>query len=870
MKPAAITVDFGGDSSISPNRISSDFEEIPYPSTHHTQHPTGELELPTYYMEETARRRNRPTVVEEKQPLIQQQQQGYDDDEGKDVYSKMNMKLPPGVMMNRNRVGSGRVRQLHQPPPTSLREFFTQNMDHIPPIIYTLLSCYTRFHKIGASGIVVWDEAHFGKFGSHYLKREFYFDVHPPLGKMLVGLAGLLAGYNGSFDFKSGTEYPEHVPFVAMRVMLATFGVGMVPLAWYTAVELGLSQWACHLVTLMVLFDVGWLVISRFILLDSMLLFFTFLTVFCLTKFHNQQPYPFSFDWYMWLTFTGISIGLVTSVKMIGLFVTALVGFYTIEDLWEKFGDLKMPVRDQVRHWGARIVCLVIVPILVFMASFKIHFMVLNHSGPGDAQMSSLFQSNLVGNDFSRNPLEIAYGSKVTLKNMGWGGGLLHSHVQAYPAGSTQQQVTCYHYKDENNDWYIMPTWEEYMPAPSSHTPVFDPLTPESPLRFLKHDDVIRLRHGPTTRNLHSHPVPAPVSKQFWEVAGYGNATIGDVQDYWVVEVVDDVIRGDVTKKPKHPTYDEDDEDVGSQDKRVAKENRIHSLTTKLRFRHQVLGCYLRAANAVLPQWGFKQIEVTCVPKDQTSRKDKTTHWNVESHWNERLPAAERGRRSSPFLYDFWHLNVAMMTSNNALIPDPDKEDILASKPFDWPFMHLGLRMCGWSDQQIKYYLLGNPIVWWGGTCSLIAFLIVGACYIIRRQRQYRDFDPPSSNMSERERRDGGEREWNQWWYVGKIAGIGWAMHYIPFLIMGRVTYVHHYLPTLYFSVLMFAHILDHFLFQPSSTFSRTFGVQGKMIAFGIMSALIVGVFWWFRGMAWGITGPAFGDEGMSDGIGIG
>ena len=56
---------------------------------------------------------------------------------------------------------------------------------------------------------------------------------------------------------------------------------------------------------------------------------------------------------------TGVSIGLVTrsvlihvvkvsdtynnhSVKMIGLFVTALVGLYTIEDLWDKFGDLRM------------------------------------------------------------------------------------------------------------------------------------------------------------------------------------------------------------------------------------------------------------------------------------------------------------------------------------------------------------------------------------------------------------------------------------------------------------------------------------------------------------------------------------------------
>jgi dolichyl-phosphate-mannose-protein mannosyltransferase len=106
------------------------------------------------------------------------------------------------------------------------------------------------------------------------------------------------------------------------------------------------------------------------------------------------------------------------------------------------------------------------------------------------------------------------------------------------------------------------------------------------------------------------------------------------------------------------------------------------------------------------------------------------------------VPPGEQSLYSSPFFRDFWHLNVAMMTSNNALIPDPDKEDVLASKPTDWPWMHLGLRMCGWSDNQVKYYLLGTPIIWWTGTASLILSLFVLGIYLLRMQRRYNDYEP--------------------------------------------------------------------------------------------------------------------------------
>lgn len=127
------------------------------------------------------------------------------------------------------------------------------------------------------------------------------------------------------------------------------------------------------------------------------------------------------------------------------------------------------------------------------------------------------------------------------------------------------------------------------------------------------------------------------------------------------------------------------------------------------------------------------------------------------------VPKGDTKYYKSPFLRDFWHLNVAMMTSNNALIPDPDKEDILASKPFDWPLLHLGLRMCGWGDQQLKYYLIGTPIIWWGGTISLGVGLLVFVVYMLRWQRKYQDMDI---------------REWEHFMYVGKVAFFGWAFHF--------------------------------------------------------------------------------------------
>src|SRR3954468_23271392 len=98
------------------------------------------------------------------------------------------------------------------------------------------------------------------------------------------------------------------------------------------------------------------------------------------------------------------------------------------------------------------------------------------------------------------------------------------------------------------------------------------------------------------------------------------------------------------------------------------------------------------------------------------------------------VPPGDPGSYKSPFLQDFIHLNVAMMTSNNALVPDPDKQDDLASQFWQWPILNVGLRMCGWDDSIVKYFLLGNPLVYWGSTASLGALALLVAWYLIRWQ----------------------------------------------------------------------------------------------------------------------------------------
>lgn len=173
-----------------------------------------------------------------------------------------------------------------------------------------------------------------------------------------------------------------------------------------------------------------------------------------------------------------------------------------------------------------------------------------------------------------------------------------------------------------------------------------------------------------------------------------------------------------------------------------------------------------------------------------------------------------------------------MMTSNNALVPDPDKQDDLASKFWQWPILNVGLRMCSWDDNTVKYFLLGNPFVYWGSTASLGIFALLVAWYTLRWQRGYVELNFLDIDHIH---------------YSGLYPVIGWFLHYLPFIIMGRVTYVHHYYPALWFAILTMGFCMDWM--------TRPLNARVQWALYAVLYVVIAGLFWIFRDICFGMQG---------------
>src|SRR3989344_4292180 len=88
-------------------------------------------------------------------------------------------------------------------------------------LLITLLvaSIAVHFAFFGQPDQVVFDEVHFGKFASAYYTHQYYFDIHPPLGKLLIAGFGKLFDFRPEYTFANiGQPFPDN-SYLALRFL---------------------------------------------------------------------------------------------------------------------------------------------------------------------------------------------------------------------------------------------------------------------------------------------------------------------------------------------------------------------------------------------------------------------------------------------------------------------------------------------------------------------------------------------------------------------------------------------------------------------------------------------------------------------------
>lgn len=253
------------------------------------------------------------------------------------------------------------------------------------PVSLLLFGLATHFFFIAWPAEVVFDEVHFGKFASAYFTGAYYFDIHPPLGKLLIALGAWCGGFTPGFDFATNGEAYGTVPYIALR-FLPNLAGALIPLAgFWLARELRFSRNAAFAAGLLFALDNALLVQSHYILVDGFMLLFGMLGLAAFLR-ARQREYATS-----WLILAGILLMASISVKWIALPFL--------------MGALLLSLYDLVRDFSAMrllriVVTLGYIPAVFYLLVFAIHFALLPNPGFGDGYMPAQFREQGLAGKF--------------------------------------------------------------------------------------------------------------------------------------------------------------------------------------------------------------------------------------------------------------------------------------------------------------------------------------------------------------------------------------------------------------------------------------------------------------------------------------
>lgn len=168
---------------------------------------------------------------------------------------------------------------------------------------------FLRIWRLHLPAETVFDEVYFPKMASQYLAGEKFFDIHPPLGKLIIAVGEIIFG-NTTFGW---------------RIMPLLAGIAIIPAAYWVMVKVFKNQLAGLIAALLFAIDGLMIVYSRTGLMDGFITLFGLLSIgFCwwFIDRRNEGEQAWSL-----LLLTGVFAGLAVAVKWIGAGFLPLTAF---------------------------------------------------------------------------------------------------------------------------------------------------------------------------------------------------------------------------------------------------------------------------------------------------------------------------------------------------------------------------------------------------------------------------------------------------------------------------------------------------------------------------------------------------------------
>lgn len=249
-----------------------------------------------------------------------------------------------------------------------------------------LASIVTRFIYFGWPDSSIIDEIPFARYLSSYFTHQYYLDVHPPLGKLIV------AGFASLFDFQPipwdtdwRQEYTDN-NYLILRLIPTLFGVLLPLIIYLLAFQWWQDRKLAFFVALLVVFENALITQTRLLFWDSFLLCFGFASILFYSYYRENRRWRY-------LILCGLFSGAAFSIKWTALsFVVLPLLIEAVDLLWRR-----LKWRD-VANTSATVLSMAM---LVYVSVFYIHFSLLPLSGAGNGFMSEEFRRGLEGNRYT-------------------------------------------------------------------------------------------------------------------------------------------------------------------------------------------------------------------------------------------------------------------------------------------------------------------------------------------------------------------------------------------------------------------------------------------------------------------------------------